>query len=400
VPKSDFLTLALAAHSRGLPVCPVDPSGKRGVFWGQFSHPATNVSEITQLSKDYPGHNVGVVGIRGVNNVMFYDNDAQGVVERIEADTGHKMPLTYAVQSSPQSAPWRVHYYFYQTAYSVSKWKANVNVKDLTKLTPAGKNATVYDLKGVGGGSFVVAEGSVRSNGEVYTGNGAAIIPIPDWLIDWFVSDIHRYNSEKMKALVAVKRRKAEARAAAKTPSALKKLLDPQKSGFEITREGTHSFLRSRSGSFAKLGVDRPEIEMLLAKMAVKFCEGGKSLALSQKGKEKFRKLAYDPKLKLGHAVYQTERHSPDPSGDVIVEPPLLPPGLHDFLVAALKMVPSNTRRMTSDAGYDRFEKALSGTGFTIDRNTTTGQRRAKKAREATGWEPKNVNGIWWWVRI
>ena len=71
-----------------------------------------NLSEIRQLSIDYPRHNVGIVGRRGVGNLAFLDIDSEGMLERIETETGQKLPSTYTVQSRPESAPWKRHMYF------------------------------------------------------------------------------------------------------------------------------------------------------------------------------------------------------------------------------------------------------------------------------------------------
>src|ERR1700730_10228846 len=107
----------------GFAVTPVDPDGKGGVFWAQYKHPATNLSEAIQLSKDYPKHNVGIVSRRGVGNAMFLDIDGEGVLEQIEAETGHTIPRGLVVQSRPQSAPWKRHFYFRQTPYSYAALK-------------------------------------------------------------------------------------------------------------------------------------------------------------------------------------------------------------------------------------------------------------------------------------
>ena len=91
-----------------------------------------------------------------------------------------KMPPTFTVASRPQSAPWKRHYYFKQTAYSVHTFRTETNVKDLTVLKN-GKHPSRYDLKGIGGGGLVVDAGSVRADGEVYAvTNDEPVVPIPD----------------------------------------------------------------------------------------------------------------------------------------------------------------------------------------------------------------------------
>ena len=55
---------------------------------------------------------------------------------------------------------------------------------------------TEYDLKGVGGGGLVVAAGSVRKDGEIYTVvNDVPVVDIPDWLVNWLVEDLSKYRS-------------------------------------------------------------------------------------------------------------------------------------------------------------------------------------------------------------
>jgi hypothetical protein len=61
------------------------------------NHQATTPEEVLKHAKYYPHHNVGVVGKRGIGRHMFLDIDAEGVVERIEQETGEKMPKTYVV---------------------------------------------------------------------------------------------------------------------------------------------------------------------------------------------------------------------------------------------------------------------------------------------------------------
>src|SRR5437588_4598932 len=157
--KTDFLAVGTAAVNRGFRSTPVDPETKAGVMWkwNYEMRQATSVYDVTQLAKLYPNHHVGIVGKRGIGNMMFLDIDGEGVVEEIERETGQKMPLTYIVQSRPQSAPCKRHFYFRQTAYSFTKFggatSKQINVKNR------------YDVKGVGGSGYVVAAGCIRDTG-------------------------------------------------------------------------------------------------------------------------------------------------------------------------------------------------------------------------------------------
>ena len=126
---ADYVTIAKAAIDRGFKVTPVHPLEKRGVLHNWNKNPTT-LSEVLQHGKDFPYHNVGIVGRRGIDNHCFLDIDAEGVTKRIEEETRQKMPLTYAVCSRPQSASWKRHFYFKQTNYSVSRLKKEANRKD------------------------------------------------------------------------------------------------------------------------------------------------------------------------------------------------------------------------------------------------------------------------------
>src|SRR5712692_1237785 len=252
--ETDFLAVATAAHNRGFPVCPVHPAEKRGVFWAQYKHPAKNLSEIRQLSKDYPRHNVGIVGRRGVGNLAFLDIDSEGTLERIETVTGHKLPESYAVQSRPQSAPWKRHVYFRQTAYSVQKFDKEIHIADLSKPDEHGKYPSLFDMKGVGAGGFVVAAGSVRDTGEIYLDNGnVPVAPIPDWLVDWVLKERDQYRSESAKLREKVKAQLATAVQAKQAGNSA-----------PVPREHVRTAIKSRVGTFARLGVRRKTIERLV----------------------------------------------------------------------------------------------------------------------------------------
>jgi Bifunctional DNA primase/polymerase, N-terminal len=107
--RADYVAIATEALNRGFRVTPVHPLEKRGVLYNWNRQPTTTLSEVLQHAKDFPYHNVGIVGRRGVGNHCFLDIDADGVIERMEQETGQKMPVTYTVSSRPQTAPWKKH---------------------------------------------------------------------------------------------------------------------------------------------------------------------------------------------------------------------------------------------------------------------------------------------------
>lgn len=93
--SADYVAIATEALDRGFRITPVHPMEKRGVLYNWNRQPTTTLSEVLQQAKDFPYHNVGIVGRRGVGNHCFLDIDAKGAVERIEQETGQKMPVTY-----------------------------------------------------------------------------------------------------------------------------------------------------------------------------------------------------------------------------------------------------------------------------------------------------------------
>jgi hypothetical protein len=123
VAQVDFFAIAAPLIERGFRVTPVHPESKAPVLKNWPKHQITTLAELktfVEKNPKYVSHSVGVVGKRGPRRHCFIDIDADGVVERIEKDTGHKMPKTYTVSSRPQSAPYKRHFYFFQTAYSLS----------------------------------------------------------------------------------------------------------------------------------------------------------------------------------------------------------------------------------------------------------------------------------------
>ncbi len=390
-PAADYLSIATAALDRGFKVTPVSPAEKRAVLprWNQ--HPSTNRSEVMQHSKDYPTHNVGVVGRRGIGNDMFLDIDAEGVLEQIERESGREMPSTFTVASRPQSAPWKRHYYFKQTAYSVNTFRTETNVKDLTCLKD-GKHPTRYDLKGVGGGGLVVAAGSVRADGEVYAvTNDEPVVPIPDWLVDWLSQDIHRYKSELAKS-------RAEKQAKAKEAQ-----LDAESAGIpaadrDVSADGIYDFLASRAGSLASLGIRRVSIERLLAELAEDFCNGGKAFAGSPEGTARFRALAFSPKLEIGNASF-FKRLKPTMVGTTLIPPPKVPTHReqrHKLMVETFQGLPPT---LPASDGYARLHAALVGRGFVLNPKQSRHRMWVADARKAADFQVVRAGGKAVWTR-
>jgi Bifunctional DNA primase/polymerase, N-terminal len=391
---SDYVAIATEALNRGFKITPVHPFEKRGVLYNWNRNPTTNLSEVLQQAKDFPNYNVGIVGRRGVGNHCFLDIDASGVVEQIEGATGRQM-LTYTVCSRPQTAPWKRHYYFKQTEYSFRKLRKEANRKDTTKWvisenTGLQMHPTMYDAKGFGGGALVVAAGSVRKDGEIYTViNDVRVADIPDWLVDWLVEDLAQYRSE------TAKERRARAVSVAAIPES-ERLCQSSDSAFDIAESDIHLFLNWRAFQFARMGIEGRILEKVLVQQVEKFCAGGKRFLESDAGKRQIRKAASNKQLRFGNASF-FNRLGERKRGTLVEGLKLsVVPTRKDLMVAALRSFPDT---FTVDEGYSRLRAALAGTDFTVNSKSKSGQKAVREARQAAGFEAEQTSEGWLWVR-
>lgn len=285
----NFAAIAKPLIDRGFRITPVHPETKMCVMrnWQNWQ-----ISAVEQLDKyttgAYAHHNVGVVGKRGVDRHCFLDIDEPAEIARIEQETGHRMPVTYTVQSRPVTEPNKQHFYFIQSQYSfqqfgllakgASAWESkNINRRDTTKIVLSKKgnriHPTLYDMKGIGGGSIVVGAGSVRGDtGETYTAidPAAEVVEIPDWLVGWLVQDFKKYReavSKELKHKHAARQKAIQARLKDKTAPA----------GCSICEEDIYWFARSRAGSMTGLGFSADFILAGLADLIKLHCENGDS---------------------------------------------------------------------------------------------------------------------------
>jgi hypothetical protein len=192
------------------------------------------------------------------------------MIKNIKLETCHCIQTTYAVQSSTNSKPWKRHYYFLQTAYSVARIKKQFNRKDPSKTVRSDKGTlmhrTMYDFKGVGGGGYVVAAGCARKDGETYSVMiDAPVVPIPDWFVDLLLADKSIYLSDRAKA-------KPDTDAAAPVPGGANRVpgLHNEDHTFEIAEVDIYEFARWRAGTFASLGIERKTIKDLLVQQILR----------------------------------------------------------------------------------------------------------------------------------
>lgn len=398
--RPDFRAIAARLIERGLRVVPVTPD-KHVAIKNFQNFQITNQTQLDEFAAKFPHHNVGVVGKSGVDRIAIVDIDDKGVVERIERETKEKMPLTYTVQSRPDSAPHKKHLYFTQTPYSFKKFgpkPKNINRRDTTQLVPSPSGGlmyqTQYDVKGIGGGAIVVGAGSVRKpdatgHCEIYKSNDAEIIPFPKWLVDWLIEDKKAYRREFRREMAKKFARKM--RAAKIAPEERERLRAAgHPDGFDICPEDRHRFLFSRAFKLAKTGLVGQPLEDMLAYLAMRHVEGGKAYAESERGRNSITGLAAhaskdwdDTKIV---AFYKSKS---DSIGDlVLVAPPVT---RRDILRDTISEFPD---LISVDDAEARLQEAMGLNGFDFDK------RKDKDAlydiRHELGFEVGSLN----WRRV
>jgi hypothetical protein len=401
----DFVAIATPLVERGFRVTPVHTETKMGVMknWQKFQ--LTTIEDVRKYAKYFPHHNVGVVGKRGVGRHCFLDVDAPGVVERIENETKQTMPKGYRVKSSPRSKPYKTHFYFTQTPYSFEKfggWEAvNSNVKDMTTLDEEGKHPTLYDLKGIGGGSLVVGAGSVKENREVYTCVDDSPVPeIPKWLVDWLVKDIDKYW-DAVDAEKAAKLALKEAEQKKYTPderAAMRKQGLPE--GFDIYFEDRYAYLCWRAFKLSSMGLRAKALEVALTDLLENDVVGGKEYAQTDKGKSMVHKLANNPSLKPGNGswFYRTKEKRPKRTPTVSTvsdrRPIIIKRKPQTRREAMVKIVKGFPHRLHRTEAYDKIEAGLAGR-FPFNRTDNTCRQDIARARKDAAFRSDGH----WWVR-
>lgn len=386
--QPDFVSIASPLVKRGFRVTPVHALTKMGVM--NNLHQATTIEEVLAVAKYYPQHNVGVVGKRGVGRMMFLDDDS-GIAARIEEECGQKIPRTYKVASRPDTNKNKQHFYFLQTDYSFKRFaifadggnpykSKNVNRRDTTRfeLSRSGLkiHPTLYDIKGTGGVSFVVAAGSLRDNGERYTCiDDSPVARIPDWLVDWFIKDIQSYNAAKMKE---------------KEAKFTERIAYPREIAV-IASEDVYDYLRWRAHDLVGLGLIEDGLENALTSLARLDCDKGEAFVSSEHGKEMIHKIAFsDWERGIATWFYRTgELKSEVLEGHVMIHKTTTKQGVMEGII---KTFPDKIG--TADA-LERITKGLEEEDYSFERHKD--RSMLWHARNAAGF---TLEGHLYWVRV
>jgi hypothetical protein len=396
VKESRYFSIAMPMLEKGYTVWPVKPEPeKTGEYgWNTLAYYADEVVHRCLAGK-YPNHNAAVVSKRGVGHLMFLDIDSAGVLERIEEETGQKLAgITFSVCSRPQSAPYKRHFYFRQTAYSVSKWRTENNVRDTTKWIQD-KNGnpshpSLFDIKGIGGGGYVVAPGSVRANGERYTViDDLPVIEAPDWLVDWLARETTSWNSARRKE--QVKHVEQVASLSKSEQSALQKARNP--SGFKYPVSEIYEFMNWRAAILASNAVSKKNIARQITEEINRDFAGGKEFTASEHGRAKIRGMVASKKLGTLHWDWVgTKRKTILWDGLKFT----VPQTRQSLMVAAMGKFPKS---VTATDGYQRLQKALAGTGFELIKGKAA-EKAVAQVRRAVGYSVQRTRDGWIWVRL
>lgn len=169
-----FLEIAAPLAARGIPQIRLRPRTKIAMDSDWPSLATTDLEILKKWSDETPDANTGCVAQAVLGGIWMFEVDSPEALQRIEKETGQKIPLTFRVRSRPG----RGHVFFKQTSESIA----------------LGNVAQGY----VKNGDF-----SVRISNEYCVGAGslhpitgepyevvcnAPMIEAPIWLIDWIKS--------------------------------------------------------------------------------------------------------------------------------------------------------------------------------------------------------------------
>jgi hypothetical protein len=177
-----FLELATPMAERSVPTIRLRPRTKIAMDSDWPALATTDVAVLEQWNAKTPDANCGAVAQARIGGVWFLEQDTpppgvKSVTERIEEETGQKIPLTFRVRSrkGENGAAGRGHYYWKQTAESIAV--GNVT-QDYVKHG---------DFSVRVNNEYVVAAGSIHPlSGEPYEMVcSQPIIECPLWLIEW-----------------------------------------------------------------------------------------------------------------------------------------------------------------------------------------------------------------------
>jgi hypothetical protein len=245
---------------------------------------------------------------------------------------------------------------------------------------------TLYDVKGIGGGSLVVAAGSVRDNGEVYTCiDDSPVAEVPAWLVDWLLADFKKFRLGRDKELT--EKYEAKVIASRKSEAERRKLRQQNlPDGFDIAEEDIYEFLRWRASSYSGLGEIGDKLAQSLTYQVARFCAAGEAFSKSEAGQRVIQKIAQEER-KTGNATWFYRRRA----GKVDIQHI---PGPQPTKIGIIKEVMAKfPDRILAISALELIEAGLEREGFPFDRRKD--KDKLLGARKALGFEVENDDLHW-----
>jgi hypothetical protein len=228
---SNFEKRAQILIDRGTPVIPVRPKSKAAFIPGWEEKASADPAQIAAWGRLYPDANTGAVAYAKPGGFLFLELDSREALERIQVETGNKIPSTMAIRSSAGKG----HFYFRHSVKSIEAGNISQNAVKHSDWSLRADRAYVV------GPLSVKAKDGIEQTYEVLS--DAAITEIPDWLLSWCISE------------------KVEAKKAVVEGSA------------QILEGSRNSALASRAGKLRHAGLNHDEIESALLRMNEELCK-------------------------------------------------------------------------------------------------------------------------------
>lgn len=176
-----FKQIAEPLITKNVPVIPLRPKTKVAFLSNWNDIATTNQTQVDKWDEEFPEANGACVAHAVPDGVWFFEVDRPDILDKIQKETGQRMPDTFMVRSSPG----RGHFYFKHTAASIEMGNAQAEDKDGELWSARADNR------------YVVAPGSFHpTTGKQYEIiRDIDIVPAPDWLVQWCKSQ--KTDSEK-----------------------------------------------------------------------------------------------------------------------------------------------------------------------------------------------------------
>ena len=310
---------------------------------------------------------------------------------------GKEFPKTYVV-ASRLSVPYKRHQVFTQTAYSCKHLPRTINARDVRSR---------YDVKVNG---QAVAAGTIHEKtGLPYTVVNEVPsfpigIPIPDWLVDWLVMDKQRckdepwlYPKKKPETVETEKPVDIEtvSESAVQIPLVsserrfIQHGLGPKAD--KVPQGYRYNQLCSLAGTMISRGIPRRGIEDALYAFAEDECEGLRTYA--KEHKKEIHRIAYSNTLRFG-GTWIGGKKDDGTIGKIVFE--LQAVTRHQLLLECARGFPDG---LSAKERYERFTKALEGSGYTLDKQLAGDREEIRRVRTELGFLSDGHNRHARWYR-